>query len=43
MVTTRIREELDFQANAKKEDQIIMIGLTSKSPMPKLAEEKDVA
>ena len=40
MVTARIREELDFQANIKKEDRIIMTGLTSKTPMPIQAEEK---
>jgi hypothetical protein len=40
MVTARIREELDFQANIKKEDRIIMTGVTSKTPMPNQAEEK---
>jgi CO dehydrogenase nickel-insertion accessory protein CooC1 len=40
MVTARIRKELDFQANIKKEDRIIMTGLTSKTPMPNQAEEK---
>jgi hypothetical protein len=32
LVTARIREELDFFSNVKKEDKIIVTGLTSQSP-----------
>ena len=40
MVTARIREEMDYISNTKKEDRIIITGLTSKTPMPKASEEK---
>jgi hypothetical protein len=40
MVTAPIREELDFLSNVKKEDRIILTGLTSKVPMPEGFEEK---
>ena len=40
MVMARVREELDFNANIKKEDRLIITGLTSATPMPILAEEK---
>ena len=40
MVTARIREEMDYISNTKKEDRIIVTGLTSKTPMPKASEEK---
>ena len=40
LVTARIREELDFLSNTKKEDRIIVTGLTSKSPMPATIEAK---
>jgi hypothetical protein len=39
-ITSRIREELDFQANIRKEDRIIMTGLSSQTPMRHSAEEK---
>jgi hypothetical protein len=42
MVTARVREELDFNANIKKEDRIIMTGLTCKTPMPHNADEKRI-
>ncbi len=40
IVTARIREEIDFMANIKKEDRMIITGLNSKIPMPKQTEEK---
>ena len=40
LVTARIREELDYISNAKKEDKIIITGLTSKTMMPTASEEK---
>jgi hypothetical protein len=40
LVTARIREELDYISNAKKEDKIIITGLTSKILMPTASEEK---
>ena len=40
LVTARIREELDYISNSKKEDKIIITGLTSKTPMPTTSEEK---
>jgi hypothetical protein len=40
LVTARIREELDFTANIRKEDKMIITGLTSKVPMPSNLEEK---
>ena len=40
IVTARIREEIDFMANVRKEDRIIITGLNSKIPMPKQTEEK---
>ena len=35
LIFARIREELDFIANSKKEDRIIITGLTSEAPRPK--------
>ncbi len=40
MINSRVREEIDFNANIKMEVQIIMTGLTSTTPMPSMAEEK---
>jgi hypothetical protein len=40
LVTARLREEIDYIANTKKEDRIIITGLTSKTPMPMQSEEK---
>ena len=40
MVTARIREELDFLSNMKKENRIIVTGLASRVPMPVGSEEK---
>ncbi len=40
MVTARVREEIDFNANIKKEDRIIITGLSSNTPMPHTAKEK---
>ena len=40
LVTARIREELDFLSNTRKEDRIIVTGLTSQIPMPVGFEEK---
>jgi hypothetical protein len=40
LVTARIREELDFSSNIRKEDKIIITGLTSKVPMPANLEER---
>ena len=40
LVTARMREELDFISNCKKEDKIIITGITSKSAMPTAGEEK---
>ena len=40
LVTARMREELDFISNTKKEDKIIITGLTSKTAMPESGEEK---
>ena len=40
LVTAQIREEIDFISNVKKEDKIIITGLTSKSPMPTQGDEK---
>ena len=34
MVFTRIREKLDFAANVKKEDRLIVIGLISDTEGP---------
>ena len=42
MVMSRIREELDFASNTKKEDKIIITGLTCPTPAPALAEEKKI-
>jgi hypothetical protein len=36
----RVREIIDFNANIKKEDRIIMTGLTCKTSMPHNVEEK---
>ena len=35
-----MREELDYISNSKKEDRIIITGITSKTPMPTSSEEK---
>ena len=40
LVFARMREELDTISNAKKEDRLIITGLTSKSPPPNSFEEK---
>ena len=40
MVTARIREELDFISNVRKEDRIILTGLTSLTPAPVAFEER---
>ncbi len=40
LVTARLREELDTISNAKKEDKLIITGLSSKSPMPTTSDEK---
>ena len=40
LVTARVREELDCISNMKKEDRIIVTGLTSKNPIPEGIEEK---
>ncbi len=40
MVTARIREELDSIMNVRKEDRIVITGLTSRKPIPKNADEK---
>ena len=42
MVTARLREEVDYAANSKKEDHIIITGLTSKDSMPQQPEEKKI-
>jgi hypothetical protein len=40
LVTACVREELDFLSNMRKEDWIIVTGLTSQIPMPVGAEDK---
>ncbi len=40
LIFARIREELDFISNVKKEDRIIITGLTSKDPIPVVFDEK---
>ena len=40
LVTARMREELDYISNSKKEDRIIITGITSRTPMPTSNEEK---
>ena len=40
LVTARIREELDHLSNTRKEDRIIVTGMTSQIPMPVGIEEK---
>ena len=40
LVSARIREELDFFSNARKEDRIVVTGLTSQIPAPVAVEEK---
>jgi hypothetical protein len=40
LVTARIREELDFLSNTRKEDRIILTGLTSRVPIPVAELEK---
>ena len=42
MVTARIREELDSIINEKKEDRIVITGLSNRTPMPTGLEEKKV-
>ena len=39
LVTARIREELDHLSNARKEDRIVVTGLTSRIPRPVGVEE----
>jgi hypothetical protein len=39
-VTARIREEIDYIANVKKEDRVVITVLTSKTPMPSQSKEK---
>jgi hypothetical protein len=41
-VTAWVREEIDFVANVKEEDRIILTGLNSIIPMLKQTEEKMV-
>ena len=40
LVTARIREELDAIANEKKEDRLIVNGLTNKTPRPNNLEDR---
>jgi hypothetical protein len=40
LVTARMQEELDFFSNTRKENMIIVTGLTSTIPMPVTVEEK---
>ena len=40
LVTARIREELDHLSNVRKEDRIVITGLTSRIPSPIALEEK---
>ena len=40
LVTARIREELDFLSNTKKQDRIVITGLSSRIPSPVSVEEK---
>ena len=40
LVTARIREELDAIANEKKEDRLIVSGLTNKTPRPTNTEDR---
>lgn len=40
LMMARVREELDLVSNTKKEDRIVITGLTSKTPMPDGFEEK---
>jgi hypothetical protein len=40
MVTAQIKEELNFLSNIKKENKIIVRGLTSQVPMAAAMEEK---
>ena len=40
LMMARVREELDLVSNTKKEDRIVITGLTSKTPMPEGFEEK---
>ena len=40
LVTARLREELDAISNAKKEDKLVITGLSSKTPMPTSSDEK---
>ena len=41
MVTARLREDQDADLNKAKEDRIIMVGLTNRTPMPIPRDEKD--
>ena len=40
LMMARIREELDMMINIKKEDRVIMTGLTNPTPMPFEADAK---
>jgi hypothetical protein len=42
MVTARLREEVDHLANIRKEDHIIITGLTSEKVIPHQLEEKRI-
>ena len=41
MVTARLREDQDADLNKAKEDRVIMVGLTNRTPMPIPREEKE--
>jgi hypothetical protein len=40
LMMARVREELDSITNRKKEDRIIILGMTSNTPAPENLEEK---
>ena len=40
LIFARIREELDFISNAKKEDRVVITGLTSRTPPPSAFEKQ---
>ena len=42
LLMARTREELDYISNSKKEDRIIITGLSSNTPMPQNHEEKKI-
>jgi hypothetical protein len=42
LLMARTREELDYISNSKKEDRIIITGLSSNTPMPLNHEEKKI-